>query len=95
MRIDPARPDIRLRRAVALLDEDGRPTLSRPLGRLLEPDRPDLSLFEEEVPGEGIRLVREYQCARWTDGSTVLWLARRKGPGGPQAGSGLRFDLVQ
>lgn len=95
VRINPAKPDIRLRRAAALLDEDGEPTLSRPLGRLLEPDRPDLSLFEEEVPGEGVRLVREYQYARWADGSTVLWLARRKGPGGPQAGSGLRFDLVE
>jgi len=95
VRMDPTKPDIRLRRAAALLDEDGAPTLSRPLGRLLEPDRPDLSLFEEEVPGEGVRLVREYQYARWADGSTLLWLARRKGPGGPRAGSGLRFDLVE
>jgi hypothetical protein len=94
VRINPAKPDIRLRRAAALLDENGEPTLSRPLGRILEPDRPDLSLFEEEVPGEGVRIVREYQRARWSDGTTVLWLARRKGPGAPQAGSGLRFDLV-
>jgi hypothetical protein len=93
-RIDPAKPDIRFQRAAALLDDCGRPALSRPLGRILEPDRPDLSLFEEEVPGEGIRVVREYQYARWIDGGTALWLARRKGPGAPQPGSGLRFDHV-
>jgi hypothetical protein len=95
VRIDPDQPSIRLRRAAALLDEDGAPALSRPFGRVLEPDRPDLSLFEEEVPGEGVRIVREYQCARWVDGSTALWLARRKGPCGPQSGSGLRFDLIE
>jgi hypothetical protein len=94
-RIDPARPEVRLRRAAALVDEGGAPALSRPLGRLLEPDRPDFSLFEEEVPGEGVRVVREYQSARWLDGRTTLWIARRKRPGGPQAGSGLRFDLVE
>jgi hypothetical protein len=94
VRIDPAQPSIRLRRAAALLDADGAPALSRPLGRVLEPDH-DLSLFEEEVPGEGVRIVREYQCARWVDGSTALWLARRKGPCGPQSGSGLRFDLIE
>ena len=86
VRIDPALPDIRLRRAAALIDRPGQPPgtlpeFTRPLGRLLEPERQDLSLFEEEVPRSGLRLLRRYQYARWVDGSTVLWLSRSKGTG--------------
>jgi hypothetical protein len=53
-----------------------------------------LSLFEEEVPRSGLRLVRQFQYARWLDGSTFLWLARRKGVGRGEGSSGLRFDSV-
>jgi hypothetical protein len=94
-RIDPARPDIRLRRAAALIDEGGIPGFSEPLGRILEPERTDFSLFEEEVPRGGVRVVRQFQYARWVDGSTFLWLARRKGAGAGEGSSGLRFDLVE
>jgi hypothetical protein len=92
VRIDPQRPDVRLRRAAALLDQDGGSGLSRPHGRILEPDRPDLTVFEEEVPPGGLRVIRQYEYARWTGGQTVLWLARRKGPGRGDGNSGLRFD---
>lgn len=94
-RIDPAKPDIRLQRAAALLERDGRPAFSRPLGRILEPQRRDLSLFEEEVPPSGLRVVRHYQYARWSDGQTLLWLARRKGVGRGPDSSGLRFDFLE
>jgi hypothetical protein len=94
-RIDPAKPDIRLRRAAALVDEGGEPALSEPHGRILEPERHDLSLFEEEVPRGGVRVVRRFEYARWVDGSTYLWLARRKGAGTGESSSGLRFDLVE
>jgi hypothetical protein len=94
VRIDPSRPDIRLRRGKALLDQNDTPAFSRPLGRILEPERQDLSLFEEEVPRSGLRLVRQFQYARWLDGSTFLWLARRKGVGRGEGSSGLRFDSV-
>jgi hypothetical protein len=94
VRIDPARPDIRLRRGKALLDQNDTPTFSRPLGRILEPERLDLSLFEEEVPRSGLRVIRQFQYARWLDGSTFLWLARRKGVGRGEGSSGLRFDIV-
>ena len=61
---------IRLRRAAALLDSaNGEPGFSRPLGRLLEPENEDLSLFEEEVPRGGARVIRRFQYARWIDGS--------------------------
>jgi hypothetical protein len=95
IRSNPAQPDIRLRRAAALLDGADGPAFSRPLGRILEPDRPDLSLFEEEVPRSGARVIRQYQYARWVDGSTVLWLGRRKGAGRGEGSSGLRFDIVE
>jgi hypothetical protein len=62
--------------------------------RLLEPERQDMTLFEEEVPAAGARVVRQYQYARWVDGSTVLWLGRRKGAGRGEQSSGLRFDVL-
>jgi hypothetical protein len=94
VRIDPQQPAVRLRRAAALLDEGDGPGFSRPLGRLLEPERQDMTLFEEEVPAAGARVVRQYQQARWVDGSTVLWLGRRKGAGRGEQSSGLRFDVL-
>ena len=96
VRIDPALPDIRLRRAAALLDQgDGQPGFTRPLGRFLEPERTDLSLFEEEAPRSGLRLTRQFQYTRWVDGSTFLWLARRKGAGHGEGSAGLHFDQVK
>jgi hypothetical protein len=95
VRIDPSQPPVRLRRAAALLDEDGAPGFSRPRGRILEPDRPDFSLYEEEVPRTGASVTRSYQYARWVDGSTVLWLGRRKRAGHGEGSSGLRFDSLE
>jgi hypothetical protein len=62
-------------------------------GRILEPGRP-LSLYEEEVPRAGARVTRAYQYARWHDGSTHVWIGRRKGPGRGEGFSGLRFDVA-
>jgi hypothetical protein len=75
---------------------DGTTEPIRPLGRLLAP-RPggDLVLREEEVPRAGARVTRAYQLARWVDGSTFLWLGRRKGAGRGEGSSGLRFDAMQ
>lgn len=80
----------RLRRA-AMPDKAGRPI--RPLGRTLEPERP-LALHEEEVPRAGARVTRAFQYARWSDGSTHLWMGRRKQPGRGEGSSGLRFDIA-
>ena len=43
---------------------------------------------------EGVRVERMYRLARWTDGSTHLWLARRKVTGATAGSSGLQFDQV-
>jgi hypothetical protein len=67
-----------------------------PRGRLLRPPAPGAGVVirEEEVPREGTRLTRAYQLARWIDGTTHLWLARRKTVGRGEASSGLRFDAM-
>jgi hypothetical protein len=70
-----------------------------PQGRILEPSRePSVSpllISEEEVPRAGARITRAFQYARWTDGSTHLWVGRRKTPGRGEGSSGLRFDMLE
>jgi hypothetical protein len=68
-----------------------------PLGRVLRPSRLQQGVyrvFEEEVPREGVRVSRVPIRSRWTDGSTHLWIARRKIVGSGEGSSGLRFDLA-
>jgi len=55
----------------------------------------ELSLFEEEVPREGVRVTRGYQFTRWIDGSSHLWVGRRKGVGRGEGSSGARFDSIE
>jgi len=67
-------------------------------GRILNPEAPaprSLRIFEEEIPREGVRVTRHYQFARWHDGSTHLWLGRRKRVGSGEGSSGLRFDVLE
>ena len=84
---------LRLQRG-AVLDTDGAPRAIHALGRILESGHA-LSLFEEEVPREGARVTRSYQWARWTDGSSHLWVGRRKGVGRGESSSNLRFDALE
>jgi hypothetical protein len=74
----------------------GPTTPLRPRGRLLAPmsKDPKVTLREDEVPREGVRATRAYQLARWMDGSTFLWLGRRKTIGRGEGSSGLRFDTT-
>jgi hypothetical protein len=51
-------------------------------------------LYEEEVPREGVRVTRVYQYTRWCDGSSHLWIGRRKRIGRGEGSSGLRFDVL-
>jgi len=59
----------------------------------LDPGR-ELLLHDEEVPREGARVTRRFQYSRWLDGSTLLWIGRRKEPGRGEGSSGLRFDIA-
>jgi hypothetical protein len=86
---------LRLRRAaMPRIGGNGLQGLLQPLGRLLEPERA-LSLYSEEVPREGARITRAYQYTRWIDGSSHLWLGRRKQVGKGEGSGGLRFDLLE
>jgi hypothetical protein len=78
---------------VALPNRAGQPIGAR--GRILEPQRPDLRVYDEEIPREGARVRRAYQYARWIDGSSYLWIGRRKSPGRGEGSSGLRFDVME
>lgn len=83
---------LRLKRG-AVLKTDGSQKIVDALGRILESGQ-GLSLFEEEVPREGVRVTRTYQYTRWFDGSTHLWVGRRKVVGCGEGSSGLRFDVL-
>lgn len=88
---------LRLRRG-KLLAVDGVPRAVEARGRILRPTgagADGLAIFEEEIPREGVRVTRSYQLARWQDGSTHLWLGRRKRVGRGEGSSGLRFDALE
>lgn len=65
-----------------------------PKGRILEPGS-DLRLREEEVQRAGFFVDRAFQLTRWVDGSSHLWMARRKRPGRGEGWSGLRYDFLE
>ena len=84
---------LRLKRG-AVLKTDGSRGIVQALGRVLESNQ-NLSLFEEEVPREGIRVTRSFQFTHWIDGSSHLWVGRRKGVGRGEGFSGLQFDILE
>lgn len=83
---------LRLNRG-AMLKIDGLSTPAHSRGRILESGN-RLSLFEEEVPREGLRVTRSYQFTRWIDGSSHCWIGHRKGVGRGEGSSGLQFDSL-
>jgi hypothetical protein len=88
---------LRLRRG-KVLKVDGPPALVAAQGRILNPDEQaenGLRIFEEEIPREGVRVTRHYQLTRWHDGSTHLWIGRRKKVGSGEGSSGLKFDTLK
>jgi hypothetical protein len=82
-----------------VLERGGMPApgggLIRPAGRILSPSSRaggPYRIFEEEVSRAGTRVVRVICRARWIDGSTHLWIARRKSAGLGAGSSALVFD---
>jgi hypothetical protein len=87
---------LRLQRG-QVLSISGSPEPVKAQGRVLNPDgieQDGLLVYEEEIPREGIRLTRRYQLTRWQDGSTHLWIGRKKEIGRGEGSSGLRFDTL-
>jgi hypothetical protein len=62
------------------------------LGKMLA--YPDLTVFLEEVPREGVYLTRRYRYARGLDGAAYLWIGRQRSTGTGEGRSGLRFDYL-
>jgi hypothetical protein len=71
--------------------ERGGSVLVAPKGRVLPFVK---ELREQEVPRTGVRVTRVATRSRWLDGSTHLWIARRKTSGQGEGSSGLKFDLA-
>ncbi|QSA98821.1 hypothetical protein [Methylococcus sp. EFPC2] len=86
---------MRLKRAaLPHVDTEGMHGLQEPQGRILTPGN-ELLLHDEEVPREGSRVTRSYQYVRWSNGSSHLWVGRRKQPGRGEGSSGLQFDVIE
>jgi hypothetical protein len=76
-------------RATGAEDPEPVPRLSK----ILNPEGLDpYRLVEEEVPREGLKVERVVFRARGTDGSTRLWVQRRRRVGAGESQSGLVFD---
>jgi hypothetical protein len=97
-RAQPTDPSMTFRLGALPRVTPGGPTTPlRPRGRLLAAmvKDPKITLREDEVRREGARATRAYQLARWIDGTTFLWLGRRKTVGRGEGSSGLRFDTTE
>jgi len=69
-----------------------------PIGKILNPGGPAdgyaYVIADEEVPRDGVEVERVVFRSRWIDGSTHLWIARRRHTGAGETASALRFDLA-
>ena len=86
-------PSLRLVRA-AMLAPDGSNVVRHAQGELLNA-APELKLFDEEIPREGVKVTRQFERARWIGGGTLLWVGLRKQVGRGEGSSALRFDGVE
>jgi hypothetical protein len=57
-------------------------------------DKHPYFLHEEEVPREGVQVIKNFQRTRWRDGRVVVWIGVRKVTGRGEGASGLGFDRV-
>lgn len=53
------------------------------------------TLYEEEIPRDGVHLIRQAVLARWCDGSTRIWMRARRKVGRGEGSSGLVFDVAK
>ena len=63
------------------------------MGRMLS--YPGLTMFLDELPREGVHLERMFRFARGIDGSSLLWIGRRRYTGRGEGRSGLKFDYLE
>ncbi|HEX6316900.1 MAG TPA: hypothetical protein VFZ73_18640 [Gemmatimonadaceae bacterium] len=101
---DTVRGTIRLERRALLRFVEGQddPETVHPRGVLLRSqpiapvdEEPALQIEEEEVPREGVVVERAFQYTRWLNGSSFLWVGRRKRAGDGLASVGFVSDALQ
>ena len=66
-----------------------------PAGHVLAGLKSPRQLHQEEVPPEGVQVVRRWQSARGIDGSLHFWIGRSKTPRRTDIAPGIRFDVVE
>jgi hypothetical protein len=95
---DSQNPSIELEKAAALHATVAAPGVGavQSLGRILQPTAvvppPQYRIKEEEIPRDGTRIERVTFRSRWYDGSTHLWVQRRRLASAGESQAGLRFD---
>jgi hypothetical protein len=67
-----------------------------PIGKVLNPGGTSAGyqIADEEIPRDGVLIERVAYRSRWVDGSTHLWIARRRRTGSGETASALRFDVA-
>jgi hypothetical protein len=92
----PGQASIHLRMVPLEVNNSGVPQAVLPQGLLLQSTDSGgrLWLYEEEIPREGTQVDRLYRYARWQNGQTSIWAARRRTVGRGEGSSGLRFDVL-
>jgi hypothetical protein len=66
----------------------------QPHSSILQPGTP-FYLTERVVTPTGVEVQKAFRRTRWTDGSTVVGLGLRSGPGRGPGWSGLKFDYLR
>jgi hypothetical protein len=66
----------------------------QPRAELLQPGTP-YYLTDRVITPTGVEATRYLRRTRWTDGSTLVWMARQSGPGTGPGSSGLKFDFLR
>jgi hypothetical protein len=84
--LDPIRGEVAFERAAMFRAAGG---LTSPAGRVLATSSP---IREEALPRIGVRIPRAASRTRWIDGTTHLWISRRRRVGAGEGNSGLLFD---
>jgi hypothetical protein len=72
----------------------GTVTQLLPHAEILQPGSP-YYLTDRVITPTGVEAARYLRRTRWTDGSTLVWMARRSGPGTGPGSSGLTFDFLR
>lgn len=103
---DPNNPSIVLEKAGILRPiKDDKYTVVPAVGRILNPQvivspfppnpaPTNYQILEEQVPRAGVTVRRTIYRSRWRDGTTHLWISRRKQTGAGESQTGLRFDAA-